>query len=122
MQAKLDALNLAQAAQQRGGGGEVLAAVERMMARLGAMAVPESDAAMWRELQDAAGAAEARAQARHAELLASLGQLSAGNAAVQDAVRGLQSGNAQMLELQQLARDEVSGAPLMNLWPRFSYS
>ena len=73
-----------------------------------ACAVPKPDPATRKELQEAAAAAEARAQARHAELVKSLSGLSKGNAAVQDAVKGLQSGNAQLLQMQALASDEVS--------------
>ena len=54
-----------------------------------ACAVPKPDPATRKELQEAAAAAEARAQARHAELVKSLSGLSKGNAAVQDAVKGL---------------------------------
>ena len=74
-----------------------------------ACAVPKPDPATRKELQEAAAAAEARAQARHAELVKSLSGLSKGNAAVQDAVKGLQDGSAKLVQLQELSRAEVGG-------------
>lgn len=61
MQAKMDALAAAQA-RQASSGSEVLTAVEKMMAQLSTMAVPAPDPATRKELQDAAAAAEQRAQ------------------------------------------------------------